>query len=598
MEAAASIAGLIALADLVFRYSIRYAKGCKGARKEVEDLSRETGNLALVLHRLSFVAIRLAETQSSDGTEVPSNITLHHLYECEQLLIRLKKRLGAAESETMSVSRIERFQGHLKWPFSSTETKEILQGLERHKQTIDLALAADSLSSLALLLSRQSATNSTINKVQDVVKEILDIETKIVLDQKRKKVLEFFTKVNSYSEFDTNRRLRQGLTGLWLTQGTDFEEWYTAPGGKMWCSGIPGAGKSVLAAAIIDECLQRNAANPGTALAYFFCTYRNEKTQEPTSILSSLCSQLARQDENAFKILEEYHDELTSERHLQAEASTKKLIKILRKMCSSFHRVYIIVDGLDECGQQAEDSVECLAALLPSPDDETLNLVLLSRDEVPIRIIVGEQFQNVEIEAHTEDLQRYVALELEQRIASRKLRLRDLSLKDEIMTRLVNGAKGMFRWVACQLDHLCELPTDGARRRALDKLPPTLFATYERILTRINDSHEQVQQLVQRTLLMISSPHHLHLSLKQICEAISLQDDQEELLDEDIVDQEEVLRWCGSLVRKSGMSRRGNEVSIEFSHFSVQEYLQGNCLEHPTLTTTRYQKQQTRQSKS
>ncbi|KAM6532709.1 hypothetical protein FALCPG4_005760 [Fusarium falciforme] len=400
--------------------------------------------------------------------------------------------------------------------------------------------------------------------------------------RREKEVLEFFTKANPYSEFNTNRELRQGLTGLWLTQGSEFEEWYTKPGSKIWCSGIPGAGKSVLAAAIIDECLQRNADNPRKALAYFFCTYRDEITQEPTSILSSLCSQLARQGENAFEILKEYHDELTSERQLQA-ATSKKLIQVLRRMCSSFDRVYLIVDGLDECAQQVEDCVESLAALLPSPQDETLNLALLSRDEISIREIVGDQFQNVEIEAHTEDIDRYVAHELDQRIASRKLRLKGLALKDKIRKRLVDGAKGMFRWAACQLDYLCELRTDGARERALDNLPPTLFATYERILARINES-SQDQQIVQRTLLLISSPYHKHLSLPQICEAISLQEGWEELLNQDVVSQEEVLRCCGSLVRTRIMWGRSGNLSIEFSHFSVQEYLQDECLKHPTLS--------------
>ncbi|KAL2692482.1 hypothetical protein Neosp_002892 [[Neocosmospora] mangrovei] len=586
MEAAASIAGLIALADLVFRYSIKYVQGVKGARKEVEDISREISNLSLVLHRLSFIAISFAETQSFDGTEATSNITLHHLYDCQELLTRLRKRLSDAESETGSESRFKRVQGQLKWPFSSDETKGILQDLERQKQTIDLALAADSLKSLSLLLSRQSTTNSGINQVQDTVTRILDIESKIVLDKKRKSVLGFFTKANPYSEFATNRGLRKGLTGLWLTQGPEFEEWYRTPGSKIWCSGIPGAGKSVLAAAIIDECLQRNVANPGAALAYFFCTYRDEKTQGSVSILSSLCSQLARQDENAFRVLEEYHDELTSERQLPAEASAKKLAKVLRTMCTFFDRVYVIVDGLDECGEHVKESVGTLAALLPSPD-EALNLALLSRDEVPIREIVGENFHNIEIEAHTEDIERYVATELEERIASGNLKLGNLSLKDVIMTRLVDGAKGMFRWVACQLDALCKLPRDRDRRKALDKLPPTLFDTYERILAGVNESLEENKQLVQRTLLLISSPYHMRLNLRQICEAISLSDDEEELLDEDLVDGEEVLRLCGSLVRKRLMpyyEGDDDKYGIEFSHFSVQEYLQGPCLEHPTLS--------------
>ncbi|KAL6355791.1 hypothetical protein LRP88_09374 [Fusarium phalaenopsidis] len=333
---------------------------------------------------------------------------------------------------------------------------------------------------------------------------------------------------------------------------------------------------------MIDECLQRNANNPRKALAYFFCTYRDGNTQQSNSILSSLCSQLARQNENAFQILQEYHHELTPERQLQAEASMKELIKVLRRMCSSFDRVYLIVDGLDECAQQVEDCVESLAALLLSPQDETLNLALLSRDEITIREIVRGQFQNVEIEAHTEDIDRYVAHELDQRIASRKLRLKDLALKDKIRKRLVDGAKGMFRWAACQLDYLCELRTDGARERALGNLPPTLFATYERILARINEP-SQDQQIVQRTLLLISSPYRGYLSLPQICEAISLQDGWEELLDQDVVPQEEVLRCCGSLVRTRKMPEL-DELGIEFSHFSVQEYLQDECLKNPTLS--------------
>ncbi|KAJ4160164.1 hypothetical protein NW754_003288 [Fusarium falciforme] len=421
MEAAASIAGLVSLADLVFRYSLKYVKSSKGARKEVEDISRE----------------------SSDATEAPSTATLHVLYRCEELLTRLRGRLDDAKSDIGSDSRFESLRGSLKWPFSSTETKEILQGLERQKQTMNHAMAADSWIRLTSLLSQQSNMMSRINEVQATAKKILDIETKIVLGRKRKEVLEFFTKTNPYSEFNTNRELRQGLTGLWLTRGPEFEEWYTTRGSKIWCSGIPGAGKSVLAAAMVDECLQRNAPNPGTALAYFFCTYRDEITQEPISILSSLCSQIARQDENAFEILREYHDELTSERQLQVGPSTKKLIKILRRMCSSFDRVYLIVDGLDECAEQVEECVGSLAALLPSPEDETLNLALLSRDEFPIQEILRDQFQNVKIEAHTEDIDRYVTRELDQRIALRKLRLKDLALKDKIRARLVNGASGM-----------------------------------------------------------------------------------------------------------------------------------------------------------
>ncbi|KAK2483337.1 hypothetical protein H9L39_05129 [Fusarium oxysporum f. sp. albedinis] len=362
--------------------------------------------------------------------------------------------------------------------------------------------------------------------------------------------------VNPRGEYETNRKLRQGLTGLWLTQGPDFDFWYSTPGSRLWCSGIPGAGKSVLAVAMIEECLQRNAQDTRKAVAYFFCTYKNESSQHSTTILSSLCMQLEMQSESAFQILQEYHDQLFSGRDLSARPTAETLAQKLHLICACFTRTYIIVDGLDECDHRVAANVECLAKLSLLQGYDVINMALSSRDEIIIRQRLKNDFPHVEIKAHTEDLQLYVASELSERIASKQLRLRDQSLKDRIMTRLVGEVKGIFRWVACQLDYMCELPTDRARREALSKLPPSLYATYDRILLRIDGYDDTVKRF------------------EEICEAISLEEDATTLEDDEIVEEEELLRWCSSLVRvsKSG-SFNGGKTRIQFAHFTVKEYL-------------------------
>ncbi|EXL77871.1 hypothetical protein FOPG_07781 [Fusarium oxysporum f. sp. conglutinans race 2 54008] len=141
------------------------------------------------------------------------------------------------------------------------------------------------------------------------------------------------------------------------------------------------------------------------------------------------------------------------------------------------------------------------------------------------------------------------------------------------MTRLVGEAKGMFRWVACQLDYMCELPTDRARREALGKLPPSLYATYDRILLRIGGYDDTVKRLVKKAILMLATSF-VSLSFEEICEAISLEEDATTLEDDEIVEEEELLRWCSSLVRvsKSG-SFNGGKTRIQFAHFTVKEYL-------------------------
>ena len=117
------------------------------------------------------------------------------------------------------------------------------------------------------------------------------------------------------------------------------------------------------------------------------------------------------------------------------------------------------------------------------------------------------------------------------------------------------------------MDHLCELPNDAARRKALNTLPPTLHATYELILQRVNKRSKEVQQLVQRSLRWLVCSK-VPLSSSALCEAISI-NTGDTTLDWTIVSgEDEVLRWCSSLVRRSVSGQ-----SLELAHFTVKEFL-------------------------
>ncbi len=118
------------------------------------------------------------------------------------------------------------------------------------------------------------------------------------------------------------------------------------------------------------------------------------------------------------------------------------------------------------------------------------------------------------------------------------------------------------------MDYLCELPTDAARRKALNSLPPTLDATYARILRRVKESNRDVQVLVQRSLRWIVNARGV-LSVAALCEAISVNPGDTFLNREDIPAEEEILRRCSSLVRKSASGS-----GLELAHFTVKEYLQ------------------------
>ena len=117
------------------------------------------------------------------------------------------------------------------------------------------------------------------------------------------------------------------------------------------------------------------------------------------------------------------------------------------------------------------------------------------------------------------------------------------------------------------MDHLCELPNDAARRKALNKLPPTLHATYERILQRVNRCSKEVQVLVQRSLRWLLCSKRQLTSLA-LCEAVSIESGDTTLDRSAVPDEEEILRRCSSLVRRSASGE-----SLELAHFTVKEFL-------------------------
>lgn len=151
------------------------------------------------------------------------------------------------------------------------------------------------------------------------------------------------------------------------------------------------------------------------------------------------------------------------------------------------------------------------------------------------------------------------------------MRIRDPNLKDHIMTTLVDGADGMFRWVSCQMDYLCECNNDRDRREALMKLPPDLPSSYKRILERVNRSNKENRDLVMKTLHWIVYARTT-FSTVELLHALVLRDGERHFDSNSMSTVEDVLHWCSSLVRKARITN--GEEYLELAHFTVKEFLE------------------------
>ncbi|KIJ08962.1 hypothetical protein PAXINDRAFT_172692, partial [Paxillus involutus ATCC 200175] len=166
-------------------------------------------------------------------------------------------------------------------------------------------------------------------------------------------------------------------------------------------------------------------------------------------------------------------------------------------------------------------------------------------------------------------MERHITTELDSR---RWLRILEPKLKKEILSVLLAGADGMFRWVQCQIDTLAKCPSAGEMRTTLKSLPSGLDETYERILRTI-DRHESQRTLVKRALVwLVAALRPLRLS--DIMEALKI-DLERRILDDDIVPTHEIvlLDACGSLVTHNIKTD-----IVSLSHFSVKVYLMGELI--------------------
>jgi hypothetical protein len=129
---------------------------------------------------------------------------------------------------------------------------------------------------------------------------------------------------------------------------------------------------------------------------------------------------------------------------------------------------------------------------------------------------------------------------------------------------------GRFRWACCQLEYLGKcLP--GRIRHALDELPETLDATYERTLQEIDGTNWEFARRLLLCIAVVSRP----LLVEELAEFLAFDFNagpvpkyREDWRLEDPV--EAVLLTCSTLL--SLVNVDGSQV-IQFSHFSVKEFL-------------------------
>jgi ankyrin repeat protein len=162
-------------------------------------------------------------------------------------------------------------------------------------------------------------------------------------------------------ESEFSRHLASYLrgTGQWLTSTSTYKQWHQGDeNGLLWIKGIPGSGKSVMAASIIQQLRQEEKER--VPVLYFFFRQILDANHQPVAVLRDwVCQILPFSPPLQVRLREEY---LQNKRAIDSIA-VSDFWKELKFALYAFPKAYCVIDALDEMDQGSDDFLHALIEL-------------------------------------------------------------------------------------------------------------------------------------------------------------------------------------------------------------------------------------------
>ena len=173
---------------------------------------------------------------------------------------------------------------------------------------------------------------------------------------------------------------------------------------------------------------------------YFFCKDRSLKQQTLKTFMMVFIMQLSQTKPECMKKIQEARSR--NERSL----TDADYIDLIKAMLAYFRKVIVVVDALDESVQAPEISEAFGKFRNPALITTEILIFVTSREEIKIERLIAPLVTNkLCLSSRTEaDIRRYVAAEVDRRIDSRSLKLRDPGLATEIVRSLVDSTGGLY----------------------------------------------------------------------------------------------------------------------------------------------------------
>ncbi|KAH9965646.1 hypothetical protein BJV74DRAFT_911015 [Russula compacta] len=412
----------------------------------------------------------------------------------------------------------------------------------------------------------------------DKIREEIQAIASDVGNQMRQNLENWLSPPDPSINYNTASDAHHEGTAVWFTQSRSFDNWKQS-NSLIWIHGKPGSGKTVLSSAIVYGISDICSAGSGH-IAFFFFDFKDTAKQDARALLSSLIVQLSNQSNSFYDILLRFYSaHQGGTQQPSIGALTKCLVDMLK--VPGDVPIYIIIDALDECPNTTG---------MPSSRDQVLvwwrtGQIGSSKTSLEPLTLESNRISLHDEIGQKQDIVDFISAAVYSDKNMRRWRDEDKRL---VIETLSDRADGMFRWVYCQLEVLrhCLPPSV---RSILAELPETLDETYERILQEIPKSNRVSAHRLLQCLTVAIRP----LRVKELAEVLAITFTEaggvpsvnEHLRWED--QEQAVLSACSSLVAIV-QDRGRNYPVVQFSHFSVKEFLTSDRLAASKVDACRY----------
>ncbi|RYP27804.1 hypothetical protein DL767_007516 [Monosporascus sp. MG133] len=481
--------------------------------------------------------------------------------ELEKLLKDLKKR---AQGHRLGWEQI-------KGAFLAKKTREAVENLHRQCQKLNSMMAIDALALGASIhkevkeaRKEQQDWHIAQVKMNSAIKEGVDRSRDCQISREaaiqQSVILDWLTPVDYVPQQNDYLSRRQAGTGQWLLDSKKFQEWLETGRKTLFCPGIPGAGKTILASIVVNDLTTRFSGDPTIGVAYIYCNFRRQDEQKVDNLLASLLKQLAERRSSLPGTVKDLYDRHKAN---HTRPSLDEILTVLQSVLALYSRVFIVVDALDECQVSDGCRMKFLSEIFGLQAKSGPNIFATSRF-IPE---VTEKFKGsttCEIRAHDEDVRKY----LDNQISQSGLKLLQ-TYCEEIKAEITKVVEGMFLLAQLHFEAVRTKKTLKKMKDVLNNLPtgPKAYDhAYEEAMKRVMGHDPDSEELAKQVLSWITCAKR-PLTTLELRHALAVEVGESGLDEDNLPDIEDIVSVCAGLVTIDEESK-----IIRLVHYTAQEY--------------------------